>query len=82
MAFRRAQAQSSNEHIANAVPLVPDKEVQMQSFRMPIHLLVQSMTNHNNKQVLVPTNKNDLSVAAKFVIFQDDSANVFRIAIV
>ena len=78
----RAQAWNANARNANAVPLVPDKEVQMQSFRMPIHLLVQSMTNHNNQQVLVPTNKNDRSVAAKFVIFQDDSANVFRIGIV
>ena len=69
MPFRRAQALNSNTRNANTVPLVPDKEVQMQSFRMPIHLLVQSMTNHNNQQVLVPTNKNDRSVAAKFVIF-------------
>ena len=36
----------------------------MQSFRMPIQLLAQSMTNQNNQQVLVPTNRNDRLVAA------------------
>ena len=53
----------------NAVPLVPNKEVQIQSFRTPIQLLDQSMTNQNNQQVLVLTNRNDRSVAAKFCDF-------------
>ena len=30
---------------------------------MPIQLLAQSMTNPNNQQVLVPTNRNDRLVA-------------------
>ena len=30
---------------------------------MPIQLLAQSMTNQNNQQVLVPTNRNDRLVA-------------------
>ena len=36
----------------------------MQSFRMPIQLLTQSMTNQNNQQVLVPTKINNRLVAA------------------
>ena len=36
----------------------------MQSFRMPIQLLAQSMTNQNNRHVLVRTNRNDRLVAA------------------
>ena len=35
----------------------------MQSFRMTFQLLAQSMTNQNNQQVLVPTNRNDRLVA-------------------
>ena len=41
----------------------------MQSFRTLIQLLAQSMTNHNNQQVLVPTNRNDRLVAARVCDF-------------
>ena len=41
----------------------------MQSFRTPIQLLAQSMTNHKNQQVLVPTNRNDRLVVARFCDF-------------
>ena len=54
---------------SKTVPLVPDKEVQMQNFRKPIQLLVKSMTNHNNQQVLVPTNGIDRSMAARVCNF-------------
>ena len=64
MPSRRAYAWNANARNAYAVPLVLDEEVQMQSFRMPIQLLAQSMTNQNNQQVLVPTNRNDQLVAA------------------
>ena len=66
MPSRRAQACNSNARNANGVPLVPDKEVQMQSFRTPIQLLSQSMTNQNNLHVLVPTNRDDWFVAGIF----------------
>ena len=49
MPSRRSEEWNANERIANAVPLVPNKEVQMQSFRMPIQILAQSMTNQNNQ---------------------------------
>ena len=55
--------------IINTVPLVPDKEVQMQNFRKPIQLLVTSMTNYNNQQVVVLTNRFDRSMAARFCDF-------------
>ena len=60
---------NANARNANTVPLVPDKEVQMQNFRNPIELLAKSMTNQNNQQVLVPTNRNDRLVAAKVCDF-------------
>ena len=69
MPSRRAQAWNANGRNANAVPLVPDKEVQMQIFRTPIQLLAQSMTNQNNQQVLVPTDRNDRSMAARVCDF-------------
>ena len=49
MPSRRAYAWNANARNAYAVPLVLDEEVQMQSFRMPIQLLAQSMTNQNNQ---------------------------------
>ena len=65
----RAQAWNVNAHNANIVPLVPDKEVQKQSFRTPIQLLAKSMTNQNNQQVLVLTNKNDRLMEARVCDF-------------
>ena len=41
----------------------------MQNFRKPIHPLARSMTNQNNQQVLVPTNRIDRSMAAKVCDF-------------
>ena len=41
----------------------------MQNFRKPIQLLVKNMTNQNNQQVLVPTNRIDRSMAAKVCDF-------------
>ena len=41
----------------------------MQFFRELIHLLAQSMNNQNNQQVLVPTNRNDRLVVARFCDF-------------
>ena len=41
----------------------------MQNFRKPIQLLVKSMTNQNNQQVLVPTNRIDRSMAARVCDF-------------
>ena len=41
----------------------------MQNFRTPIWLLAQNMTNQNNEQVLVPTNRNDRLVAARVYNF-------------
>ena len=41
----------------------------MQSFSMPIQILSQSMTNQNNKKVVVPTNWNDRLVAARVCDF-------------
>ena len=64
----RAQAWNVKARNAKTVPLVPDKEVQMQNFRKPIQLLVKSMTNKNNQQVLVPTNRIDRSMAARVLI--------------
>ena len=36
---------------------------------MPVQLLAQSMTNKNNQQVLVPTDRNDRSMAARVCDF-------------
>ena len=41
----------------------------MQNFRNSIQLLVKSMTNQNNQQVLVPTNRIDRSMAARVYDF-------------
>ena len=41
----------------------------MHNVRKPILLLVKSMTNQNNQQVLVPTNRIDRSMAAKVCDF-------------
>ena len=50
MPSQKASAWNVNGRNANAVPLVPDKEVQMQSFRKLIQLLSQNMTNKNNAE--------------------------------
>ena len=65
----RAQAWNTYACNTKAVPLVPNKEVQMQSFRTPIQLCAKSMTNQNNHQLLVPTNRNDRFVAARVCDF-------------
>ena len=36
---------------------------------MPIHLLDQGITNQNNQQVLVPTNRNDQLMEARVCDF-------------
>ena len=69
MPSRRAQAWNANACNVNVVPLVLDKEVQMQNLRTPIHLLASSMTNQNNQQVLFPTKRNDRLVATRVCDF-------------
>ena len=41
----------------------------MQSLRTPIQLFAQSMTNQNDQQVLVPTNRNDQLVVSRVCDF-------------
>ena len=41
----------------------------MQNFIKPIQLLVKSMTNQNNQQVLVPTNRIDRSMETRVCDF-------------
>ena len=65
MPSRRAQAWNANARNANTVPLIPDEEVQIQNFRKLIQLLVKSMTNRINQQVVVPTNRIDHSMEAR-----------------
>uniref|UniRef100_M1C426 Uncharacterized protein n=1 Tax=Solanum tuberosum TaxID=4113 RepID=M1C426_SOLTU len=60
---RRVNARNANARNANAIPLVPDHDVKNEEFHNAIQLLAQSMTNKNNQQVLVPTNRNGGSVA-------------------
>ena len=69
MPSRRAQALNANTRNANIVPIVPYNKVQMQNFRQPIDILAKSMTNKNNQQVLVPTSRNDQSMAARVCDF-------------
>ena len=65
----RALAWNAKACNANTIPLVPDKDVQMQNFRKPIKLLAVSMTDQNNQQVVVPTNRNDRSMATRVCDF-------------
>ena len=44
---------------------------------MPIHLLVQSMTNQNNQQVLAHTNINDRSMATRVCDFVRMNPSMF-----
>ena len=69
MPSSRSLAWNANAGNANTVPLIQDKEVQMHNFRKPILLLVKSMTNQKNQQVLVPTNRNDGLVEARVCDF-------------
>ncbi len=78
MPSRRAQALNANARNANIVPLVPYNEVQMQNFSQPIEIFAKGMTNQNNQHVLVPTNRNDQSMAARVSDFcQNESFYVF-----
>ena len=77
MPSRTAQAWNANARNANTVPLVPDKEVKMQNFRKPIQLLVKSMTNQNNQQVLVPTNRIDRSMETRVCDFVSMNLHMF-----
>ena len=69
MPSSRSLAWNANAGNAYTVPLIQDKEVQMHNVRKPILLLVKSMTNQNNQQVLVPTNRIDRSMAARVYDF-------------
>ena len=62
---RRANARNANARNVNAIPLIPDHEAKNEEFQNAIQLLAQSMTNKNNQQVPVPTNRNGGSVAAR-----------------
>ncbi|WMV29225.1 hypothetical protein MTR67_022610 [Solanum verrucosum] len=49
----------------SVVPLVPDQEVSNAEFRNANSAFGSGMTNENNQQVPVPTNRNDGSVTAR-----------------
>ncbi|WMV09612.1 hypothetical protein MTR67_002997 [Solanum verrucosum] len=59
------EARNANARNANAVPLVPDQEVSNAEFRNVNSAFGSGMTNENNQQVPVPTNKNGGSMAAR-----------------
>ena len=62
MPHHRANATNVNTNNANAASPVPDQEVSYAKFRNDIHMLTQSMANHNNG-VHAPVNTNGGSAA-------------------
>ena len=69
MPSRRALSWNANACNVNTVPLVPVKDVQMKNYIKPNQLLLKSIINQNNQQVLVPTNRIDRSMADKVCDF-------------
>ena len=61
----RASTRNANARNANTVPLVPDQGVSNAEFRNANSAFGSGMTNENNQQVPVPTNRNGGSMAAR-----------------
>ena len=77
MPSRIAYTRNANARNANAVPLVPDHEVSNAEFRNANSAFGSGMTNENNQQVPVPTNRNGGSVAARvWDFYKHESARV------